>query len=517
MEEVRGLLAKQAAATKAEAETAQEEAKQKAIRDQREQRTAELYGQGLEYLDSGNPTQALSAFEEIERIQPGYRDTALLMEEARGLLAKQAAEAEAAQEEAKQKAIREQREQRTAELYGQGLEYLDSGDPAQALGAFEEIERLQPGYRDTALLMREVRGLLAKQAAAAAGAEAEAAQEEAKQKAIREQREQRTAELYGQGLEHLYSGDMAQALSIFEKIEGIQSDYRDTALLMGEVRRLLAKQAAAAEVAQEEARRKADQERVGAERRIAEVSEPAQPPSKQSIGTSQEARVPLDQRATTITAANAERVVCLRTLKGHKDPVRGVAFSPDSRLLASASWDKTVRVWQVLDGALVQSLTHPKKVECVAFSPDGAILATGSQDKVRLWQVHDATLLQTFGETTTGLAFSVDGRTLASGSGTVRLWQVVDGRPLSRLGKGANYTWNDVAFSPDGAFLALATSPPPVSSYTVDLFRPDAKGWTAVRSLKGHVNDVKGIAFSPDGTLLAAGSSDQTVFIWACG
>ncbi len=203
----------------------------------------------------------------------------------------------------------------------------------------------------------------------------------------------------------------------------------------------------------------------------------------------------------------------LDTLAGDTGDVISVAFSPDGRLLASGSLDKTTKLWRVVDGTKIRTLAgHIYPVHSVAFSPDGTLLASGSSDStIKLWRVVDGTETHTLAGHTDqvfSVAFSPNGGILASGSveDTIKLWRVVDGTEIRTL-TGDTGDVNSIAFSPDGTLLASGTA-----FKTIKLWR--VVDGTEVSALTGHTSDVKSVAFSPDGTLLASGSSDSTIKLW---
>jgi hypothetical protein len=164
------------------------------------------------------------------------------------------------------------------------------------------------------------------------------------------------------------------------------------------------------------------------------------------------------------------RQLDLRTLRGHTKPIKGVAFAPDGRTVASVS-DDMVKIWDTATGQEVRTLPGHSQhwtVAGVAYSPDGNTLASAGDLTVKLWDVASGKEKFTLSGHTMllhDMAYSPDGRTLASASAdrTVKLWEVATGRAIQTLRQDAepgerlafNAFWS-VAFSPDGRILASA-------------------------------------------------------------
>jgi WD40 repeat protein len=203
--------------------------------------------------------------------------------------------------------------------------------------------------------------------------------------------------------------------------------------------------------------------------------------------------------------------------------VNSVAISPDGRYLAAGvaeSGGGNVVIQQ--DGSPIRRFwAHPYSVPSMDFSPTGQFLATGAVDRsVKVWQVSDGRLVETLlqdGQGTSVL-FSPDGSLLASGmcalsdaqlkcsQGEIWAWNVPEW-DLIRTFRGPVDWVEDVDFSPNMSLVVGGGR-----DFAVYLWRlRDAR---LIRTLAGHTGPVAAVDFSPDGTMLATGSSDETVKIW---
>jgi RNA polymerase sigma factor (sigma-70 family) len=256
------------------------------------------------------------------------------------------------------------------------------------------------------------------------------------------------------------------------------------------------------------------------------------------------------------------RTAEVRVFEGHTDRVAWVAFSPDGKRAVSASFDTTVRVWDVETGKELRCLQgHEDRSDCAVFSPDGKRILSCSWDgTVRLWDPGTGKELKQFGATgepgihITRVAFFPDGKRFLclatdhhslqvrdvetgevvkdfahheghissmslSADGTkvlegtydvklpVRLWDVETGKLLHEF-KGHDEHTEAVALSPDGRLaLTAGDGPQPVRVWNAATGRD-------VRDLDGDRRATLAVAFSPDARYALSSGLDQTVRLW---
>ncbi len=199
----------------------------------------------------------------------------------------------------------------------------------------------------------------------------------------------------------------------------------------------------------------------------------------------------------------------------HKESITCVSVSPDGKMIASGSRDKTVRLWNAETETLHKTLKgHRKPILSLTFSHDGSSIASTSEDKtVRVWNVNTGRRKHTFRTNSEHLhrvVFSPNGKTLASSSfdGIIHQWDLKKGKHKNTIvGHGHGFASKNIVFSHDKITAATTYGDNHIILYDVNTQEMQAV-------LTGHKKRVNCLSFSSDGKILASGSQDKTIRLW---
>lgn len=210
-----------------------------------------------------------------------------------------------------------------------------------------------------------------------------------------------------------------------------------------------------------------------------------------------------------------------RVLRGHTGTVDRIAFSPNGKQLVSVGADRVAMVWDVATGSVLrhtQYSFHESTPRCVAFSRDGKYIVFGYLHEIKIfdsvtWAQHRRFLSRKDWplDNVNDISFSADGKQLISAhsNNNVYLWDIADGKPVLRM-NGPDWVWR-LDLSPDGKKLAVA--------YSRNVFRL----WDVTTGSQLLAQDLPDnaliysaydVAFSPDGKYLASAHPGGNLYLW---
>lgn len=214
----------------------------------------------------------------------------------------------------------------------------------------------------------------------------------------------------------------------------------------------------------------------------------------------------------TVKLWDIEKKQNIATLVGHSNDVFSISFSPDGATLASGSLDNSVKIWDIDTKQNILTLTFQNPISCVKFSNDGKLLAIGSWDNsIKLLDLATGNIIYTL----TGhqgwvlnLAFNYNNELLASSSNdnNIILWDVSTGKKIRNL-FGHKYLVNEIVFHPDGSKLISSSG-----DRTIKLW--EVSSGKEIYEVNGQNSEINCINFNPSGTKFASGNLDNNIKIW---
>lgn len=200
-------------------------------------------------------------------------------------------------------------------------------------------------------------------------------------------------------------------------------------------------------------------------------------------------------------------------IMGHTEWVNSAEFNPDGSLMASASNDNTVRIWNTKDGKLLGTLEgHSDGVNYAVFSPDENYIVSASADStIRIWDAKSyqtVKVLRGHNKPVNSVFFSPDGNYFVSASDdkTIKIWRAYDGRKMRTIDAHSSEVLY-ASYSPNGKYIVS-------SSWDNSARVWDSNKGILLATLNGHDRSVNSANFSPDGNYIVTASNDENIIIW---
>jgi len=205
-------------------------------------------------------------------------------------------------------------------------------------------------------------------------------------------------------------------------------------------------------------------------------------------------------------------------------PIRTVIFSPDNLLVATAGDDGQLHTWTADSGAAVETFrSHKAPIFGVVFATNGTVVSGGADRSATIWDLNPGWILdRTIGtgdgsssiiDRVNAIRFSPDGQLLATGageptrSGDIKIWQVADGKLLQSFTNVHSDAVFSLDFSPDGKRLASGAADKFVKVL-------DLASRKVVKTFEGHTHHVLGVSWKRDGRTLASAGADNVIKVW---
>ena len=215
----------------------------------------------------------------------------------------------------------------------------------------------------------------------------------------------------------------------------------------------------------------------------------------------------------TLRVWDLKTSACLKILEGHSERILSVSITPDARIAVSASYDETLRVWDLETGACLKTLLgHIGSVECVRVTPDSKLAVSASTDKtIRLWDIKTGTclkILKGHSGFVNNISVTPDSKLAISASTdeTLRVWDLETGACLKIL-EGHSGSIQCVSVTPDSKIAVSASSDKILRVW-------DLETGACLKTMKGHTGPIESVSVTPDAKQAVSGGTDETIRVW---